>query len=211
MMQCFSMRLSKIRSHGQLMYRLFSNSNINRCCSKSLPSKQETNDPIKIVKSVKYPDYEIIYSYPYIRYVSGMNVAKRTQTVFCGVCTVTSIGARLLNCISTDLCLSCIVACSLTTILVHLVTLMCNNTIGFVYLRNNDESVILSYTNYWGERVDLKTDIHSILPLSETPLNLCSSIYRILNIKYRKEQLKLIKRGQMVQKENFINIFGAQY
>ncbi|XP_033329632.2 transmembrane protein 186 [Megalopta genalis] len=207
MIHCVSMRLLKIRSHGQLMNRLFSNTNINRCSSKSL-SKQDIDDSKQIIKSVKYPDYKVIYTYPGIKYVSVLNLAKRNQSIFFGVSILASTGAWLLNMISTDLCLSYISGCGLITISIHVVTLMCNNMIGHVYLRNNDESVIFAYTNYWGKRVDLTTDIDSILPLSEIPLNPCSQIYRVLYIKNCKEKLKLANSGRKVQKEHFINIFG---
>ncbi|XP_076645065.1 transmembrane protein 186-like [Halictus rubicundus] len=163
----------------------------------------------KIMQKIKYPDYEIVYTFPYIKHVSAINVIKRNQTVFTGACTLTCIGARLLDFISTDICLSAIATSSILTISLHVGTIMCNNIIALVYLRKEDHNVILSYSNYWGKRVDLKTDIMNILPLSETPLNICSKFYRILNIKSCQKQLKLIvPYGQIVQEKNFVNIFG---
>ncbi|XP_076288890.1 transmembrane protein 186-like [Lasioglossum baleicum] len=202
------MHLPKNQFYGRLINRLFSNTNINKYCHTNI-YKKVINDSTKILKSEKYPDYEVVYTFPYIKHLCAVNIIKRNQTVFTGACTLTCIGARLLDLISTDICLSTIVTSSLLTLTLHVSAIMCNNIIAFVYLRKEDQNVILSYSNYWGKRVDLKTDVMSILPLSETPINICSKFYRILNIKSCQTPLKLfVPYGQIVQEKNFVNIFG---
>ncbi|EFN77477.1 hypothetical protein EAI_11484, partial [Harpegnathos saltator] len=54
----------------------------------------------------------------------------------------------------------------------HSTTILCNNLVGLIYINLDEESVILSYINYWGRRIDLKTNIHDVIPLSDNRLRI---------------------------------------
>ncbi|XP_076220852.1 transmembrane protein 186-like [Nomia melanderi] len=164
----------------------------------------EINNP------TKFPGYDVIYTFPYIRKFSVLNKAKRNLTVFTGVSTLTSLCLQLSDFIPTNECLLITgIGCTLTTMF-HVLTFMCNNIIGFVYFKKEDKTIILSYSNYWGKRINFRTDIQNVSPLSETPLNVCSYMYRIVNIKSCKEKLKLsLPYGRIVKGDHFSNIFNV--
>ncbi|XP_054016745.1 transmembrane protein 186 [Hylaeus anthracinus] len=194
--------------YGRLMQRVSVKVDTTiRHCSK-ITYKREKNH-LQVNKSVKYPDYKIIYSFPYVRYTSFLNVLKRNQTIVTGALIPIFAGLQLLNIVSMDDNLSVIVTSCSITLALHIPALLCNNLVGVIYFKEDDQTVILSYLNYWGTRVDLKTDVANITPLSETPLNINHRFYRILNIKSQKEKLKLyILHGDIHERVDFETAFG---
>lgn len=63
--------------------------------------------------------------------------------------------------------------------------------------------------NYWGNRTDLKTDIDSVTPITESPLNYNSKLYRFLIVEPCKHKLKLfLKHGKVIKQSDFNKIFG---
>lgn len=98
----------------------------------------------------------------------------------------------------------------LLTFWTHFTFFICNNLIGLVYFKQDDKKVILSYLNYWGKRTDLTTSLQNIVPLTDTPVNIASSLYRKLDIVSCKQKLKIsIPYGKITEKTHFEIIFGS--
>ncbi|XP_043252337.1 uncharacterized protein LOC122397291 isoform X2 [Colletes gigas] len=168
----------------------------NDCCSKGTLSKL-------------YPDYRIIYSSSNIKLATIFNVTKRNATILNSALIPIITSFHILDCIPLIDALGVIFLNSLVTFVIHISSWMCNNHIGIVYFKDDDQTVILSYVNYWGKRINLKINLTDIQPLSETPMNFCHWLYRRLEIKSYRSKLKLVTELKSIkEKPCFIDIFG---
>jgi len=59
-------------------------------------NKNEEKQKVEIV-STKFPDYEVIYMFPFVKQACGLNVVKYRFTMFIGVATPVIIGLHLTN------------------------------------------------------------------------------------------------------------------
>lgn len=97
----------------------------------------------------------------------------------------------------------------LLTIWLHSFGIFCNNLIGYVYVKLDEEKVILSYMNYWGKRIDLETTLNEIIPLSDNQISIMDPFYRKVKFATRNQKLKInIKFGQIVDIKNFSCVLG---
>lgn len=64
-------------------------------------NKNEEKQKVEIV-STKFPDYEVIYTFPFIKQVCGLNIVKYRFTIFVGVATPMIIGLHLASILSFD-------------------------------------------------------------------------------------------------------------
>lgn len=89
------------------LYRASSNVGlrIDRLCHAA--NKNEKKQEEEIV-STKFPDYKIIYIFPYIRYISMINVVKFRMTVLTGMVVPVVAGLYLTNIMSFDMAISAI-------------------------------------------------------------------------------------------------------
>lgn len=106
----------------------------------------------------------------------------------------------------------CILDC-LLVLMLHTIGFTCNNLVGTIYMKDKDDlenqDVIISYINYWGKRIDLKTTVDDIIPFTENMRNTSNSLYKILSTKSCKQKLKVyIKYGKITEEASFSNIFG---
>lgn len=97
-----SMHIREIQLYGRLINRLIT----SRHCSSVIYNKRAYSTEIN--KPIKFPGYDVIYTFPYITELSGLNKAKRNFTIFTGVSTLTSLCLQLLDFIPTNNCLSII-------------------------------------------------------------------------------------------------------
>lgn len=159
--------------------------------------------------SIKFPDYKIIYSFPYIRYVSAMNVTKYRLTIFILAFTPAMAGLNLMDIVPFDITSSCIASGVLVTLWVHSFTILCNNLIGYVYVKDK-QKVILSYVDYWGKRIDLETTIDDIIPISDNPISITDSLYKKVIVSSLKPTLKInMKLGRIINADSFKYILGT--
>lgn len=105
----------------------------------------------------------------------------------------------------------CILDC-LLVLMLHTIGFTCNNLVGTIYVKDKDlenQNVIISYINYWGKRIDLRTTVDDIIPFTENFMNTSNSLYKILSIKSCKQKLKVYtKYGKVTEEATFSNIFG---
>ena len=64
-------------------------------------NKNEEKQKVEIV-STKFPDYEVIYMFPFIKQACSLNVVKYRFTIFVGVATPVIIGLHLASLLPFD-------------------------------------------------------------------------------------------------------------
>ncbi|XP_012543641.1 transmembrane protein 186 [Monomorium pharaonis] len=159
--------------------------------------------------SMKFPDYEVIYRFPFIKLVASINIMKRRFTVLTAAVTPVIFGLHLASILSFDITIVSITTGVLTTVWLHSLGIFCNNLIGYVYLKLDEEKVILSYVDYWGKRIDLQTLINEITPMSDNPISITDPLFRKIILSSQKQNLKInLKLGQITNVENFRSILG---
>lgn len=164
------------------------------------------------MQSKKFPDYKIIYLFPYTLPCQVFNALKRNQTIGVGLCIPITTSLELLQLISATENL-CFTACNtLFALTLHTIGYLCNNLVGTIYIKNKDDSenqdMIISYINYWGRRIDLKTTVNDIIPFSENYMNANRFSHKTLSIKSSKISLTVdVKHGKIMEEATFSNIF----
>jgi len=97
----------------------------------------------------------------------------------------------------------------LITIWLHSFGIFCNNLIGYIYVKLDEEKAILSYVNYWGKRVDLETTISEIIPISDNQISITDSLYRKVKFVTNNQKLKInIQFGRITDVKNFRCVLG---
>ncbi|KYN11640.1 PREDICTED: transmembrane protein 186 [Trachymyrmex cornetzi] len=171
-------------------------------------NKNEEKQKVEIV-STKFPDYEVIYMLPFAKQACSLNVIKYRFTIFVGVATPAIIGLHLTSILSYDVISVSIAIGVLTTIWLHVLGILCNNLIGYVYLKLDEKKVILSYIDYWGKRIDLKVSFNEIYPMSDNPISITDSLYKKIMLTSRTKNLKInMKFGQIIDVDKFRCILG---
>lgn len=197
-----------LRTYSCTVQKYCSYNNINgviKRCSHIF-DKQEHDMPPDITKSILYPDYKIIYQLPYIKYAGVLNKVKRNCTVFLGS-AIPAIGILTMqDLISAEAGMSNI-ACSFALAgITHIICNSCNNLIGVIYYKKDDNKVIISYVSYWGGRVDLFTDVNNIILQATSKI---PRLYRMLYVKSHEKNLKIFMKTQNTTDEsNFRETFG---
>lgn len=91
----------------------------------------------------------------------------------------------------------------------HSLGIFCNNLIGYIYLKLDEEKVILSYVDYWGKRIDLKASLNEVIPISDNSISITDSLYRKVMFSSQKQNLKInIELGRITDMENFKCVLG---
>lgn len=84
------------------LYRASSNVRLNVKRSSHVASKEETKRQEEIVSTI-FPDYKVVYVFPYIKQACGINVVKRRFTILTGVATPVIVGLNLASILSFDI------------------------------------------------------------------------------------------------------------
>ncbi|XP_068966220.1 uncharacterized protein [Bombus flavifrons] len=174
-------------------------------------NKKYTTSPT--IKSKKFPDYKIIYMFPYAICPYIFNKFKRNYTICAGALIPVTVSLQMLDFMSSMENLSFTACNCLLVLMLHTIGFTCNNLVGTIYVKDKDDlenqDIIISYINYWGKRIDLRTTADDIIPFTENFMNTSNSLYKILNIKSCKQKLKVYtKYGKVTEEANFSNIFG---
>ncbi|KAG5335089.1 TM186 protein, partial [Acromyrmex charruanus] len=171
-------------------------------------NKNEEKQKVEIV-STKFPDYEVIYMFPFVKQACGLNVVKYRFTIFAGVATPVIIGLHLANFLPFDVTSTSIAVGVLTTMWLHIFGFLCNNLIGCVYLKLDEKKVILSYIDYWGKRIDLKVFFNEIYPMSDNSISITDPLYKKIILTSQTEILKInMKFGRIIDVDKFRCILG---
>lgn len=91
----------------------------------------------------------------------------------------------------------------------HTLGILCNNLVGYIYLKLDEEKAILSHINYWGKRIDLEMPLNEIIPISDNPASITDPLYRKIMLCSQKHNLKInMKFGRIVDDTNFRCVLG---
>lgn len=97
----------------------------------------------------------------------------------------------------------------LTIMWLHSLGILCNNLVGYVYLKLDEKKVILSYIDYWGKRIDLKVSFNEIYPMSDNPISFTDPLYKKIILTSQTEILKInMKMGRIIDIDKFKCILG---
>lgn len=77
-------------------------------------------------------------------------------------------------------------------------------------MKLDKQKVILSYTDYWGKRIDMEIDIDEIIPISDNPISITDFLYRKVIFFSQKQRLKInMKLGRIIDTDNFKCTLGT--
>ncbi|XP_073968230.1 transmembrane protein 186-like [Bombus fervidus] len=172
-----------------------------------------SNKKSSTIKSEKFPGYKVIYILPSVKYPYIFNKLKRNYTIATGAFIPVTTSLEILNFMSFMENLSFTACNCLLVFILHTIGFMCNNLVGTIYIKDKDDSenqsVIISYINYWGKRMDIRTTVDDIIPFTENYRNTFNSFYKTLGIQSCKLKLTVnTKYGRIVEEPSFSNIFG---
>ncbi|XP_076474281.1 uncharacterized protein LOC117161419 isoform X2 [Bombus vancouverensis nearcticus] len=142
-----------------------------------------------------------------------LNKEIRNKKINLGALIPVTVSLQMLDFMSSMENLSFTAGNCLLVLMLHTIGYTCNNLVGTIYVKDKDDSenqnVIISYINYWGKRIDLRTTVDDIIPFTENFMNTSNSLYKILKIKSCKQTLKVYtKYGKVTEEASFSNIFG---
>ncbi|KAL0107103.1 hypothetical protein PUN28_015561 [Cardiocondyla obscurior] len=179
--------------------------NITRTAYTTVKREEKTE-----IVSEKFPDYKVLYIFPFVKKISSVNILKRKFTILNGIGIPVSIGLSLTGILTVDTTITLITTGLTITLWQHTLGLLCNNLVGYIYWKSDDGKVILSYIDYWGNRVDLKTSTNEINFISDNPTSFTDPLYKKIILPSQKLSLKInLKHGQIVDIENFRCIIGG--
>ncbi|KAL2724521.1 transmembrane protein 186 isoform X3 [Vespula squamosa] len=162
----------------------------------------------KNVTESKYPEYEIIYRFPYIKYISLFHKSKRNMLISSGVTIplmfflsqgniISEIPAMFMSIIVTGFALS-----------LYLTGILFTNQIGIIYFKDN-ESIKIAYVNEWGKRIDIDISINDIKPLEGLSSSIANKYFKNIYIVSLKHPLKLYVNYSIISnKEKLVNVLG---
>lgn len=95
------------------------------------------------------------------------------------------------------------------TLWLHTLGILCNNLVGYIYVKLDEEKAILSYIDYWGKRKDSEMPLNEIIPMSDNPISITDPLYRKIMFCSQKYSLKInMKFGRILDDKNFRCILG---
>ncbi|CAL7933874.1 unnamed protein product [Xylocopa violacea] len=189
----------------QLRYYLHNNINTIRQCNHMSNNKEQNALPN--IYSVQFPTYKVVYQFSYVKHAIFLNKLKLNCTFLTGVFIPIIITIQLLGFMSTtDNILLTSFNC-LATLSLHTISYFSNNVIGSIYYKEDKESVIISYVNYWGNRVDRETTVGDIILYSENNVEAPTRIYKKVHIVSCKDNLKLYTNYGKINTSIFPTLF----
>lgn len=193
---------------GRSLYRTSNvGPQVNKLCHAV--KKNEEKREIEI-SSERFPDYKVIYIFPYVKHASVINHVKYRLTIFTGAAVPVIAGFYFINFVSLETAVSAIASGIWITMWLHSLGIFCNNLIGYVYMKLDKQTVILSYIDYWGKRIDMETTIDEIIPISDNPISITDSLYRRVKFFSQDKKLKIhMKFGRIIDMENFTCTLGT--
>ncbi|XP_014471930.1 PREDICTED: transmembrane protein 186 [Dinoponera quadriceps] len=190
------------------LYRVLTSIRL-QCSTLSHATKKDVEKQTMELTSKKFPGYKLIYFFPYIAQVGTLNSVKLRFTYLTGAVVPVFTGLQLANVISFDVAGASICSVLILTSWLHTTAILCNNLVGLVYINLEEEKVILSYTDYWGKRIDLKTNMDDVIPLSDSQLRITDSLYKMISFASQKQKLKINMRfGKITDVKSFKCILG---
>ncbi|XP_046827262.1 uncharacterized protein LOC124427891 [Vespa crabro] len=173
---------------------------------QTLQQTSTIND--KNLTESKYPEYEIIYRFSYIKYISFYHISKRNMLIGSGVIIPLMLLLSQGSIISEVSATFISIIVSGFTLSLYLTGTLFTNQIGIIYFKDN-ESIKIAYVNKWGKRIDVDTSINEIKPLQSISSPIGNKYFKNVYIKSLKYPLKLYVHFNTINnKEQLVNILG---
>ncbi|KOX69011.1 hypothetical protein WN51_06763 [Melipona quadrifasciata] len=154
-------------------------------------SNKEYNNASSLLQSKQFPDYTVLYVLPMITIPYVFNKMKRNYTFFVAATIPISVSLDILGLVPT---------------MDNLAFMSCKNEKDKGNVEN--QKMIISYVNYWGQRIDLKTTVDDIIPFVENYANASNNFFKTLSIKSSKQTFKVYVKYGKITGPSFYNIFG---
>ncbi|XP_032671943.1 transmembrane protein 186 [Odontomachus brunneus] len=181
-----------------------------QCSTLSHATKTDVEKQTMDLTSKRFPGYKLIYVFPYIAHVAAFNGAKRRFTYVTGAVVPVAILLELMSAIPFEITAASTVSTLLISAFLHINGILCNNLVGIIYINLEEGNVILSYIDYWGRRLDLKTNIDDVIPLSDNRLRITDPLYKKILFISQKKTLKInMKLGKIMDVQNFKSVLGT--
>lgn len=186
--------------------------NAVRMCTGVKPKINNIREELeeKEIRPSLFPGYKMIYWLPAIRIASYINTTKRASTVVLPFGVISAVLFGAFNVISTNVAIGVILNFTMMTLWLHSFgPMLTNNLIGYIHYNNTEEKVIISFTDYWGHRVDIYTDVEEVTPVSDNQIKFTNGIYRGLYIIKPEIKLKLhLGEASRMNKNELEQIIG---
>lgn len=202
--------------HFRKQFKYYFYNSINNTIRQYNHASNKKYSNASLLQSKKFPDYTILYLLPMITVPCVFNKMKRNYTFFVGATIPVCVSLHILNFIPAMenlafMACNCILASTL-----HTIGFLCNNLVGTIYIKENEkdkenlenQKIIISYVNYWGQRIDLKTTVDDIIPFVENYTNASNNFFKTLSIKSSKQTFKVYLKYGKITGPSFYDIFG---
>lgn len=91
-------------------------------------------------------------------------------------------------------------------------TYFTNRLVGFIYLNNEGDTIMMSYLNFWGRRINQEIPIDDLMALSDLPSSMTDRIYLTLRRYSNTDTFKFnANQGIVLDKEKFQKVFGTKW
>jgi len=186
---------------------------LSRLLPRSSLGFQRTQERNVAVRSTQFPEYSLIFDFEKIKAVSRFNRTKMQMTFLTGVGCPLVMMVQQLGYITPSTAGSFAFAGCFLTLFLHSVGFLFNNTIGYIYLKDDGESVKISYVGYWGHRVNMDTKIDDIHPVNDLPTRFFDNpwYHRVCLTNSKKTYKMYLTVSQVLDKDVFTTIFGKIY
>lgn len=152
----------------------------------------------------KHIKFEPVYHFPNIRLISTLNSIKKLQYYVTGVSIPIAGCLELLQVLPSQITLGVgfvgFTVCGIFTT----VSFMTRNTIGFIYLNQDNTLVKISYVDGWGKRINVITKVSDWVPLNNLPHSNLDMIYLRPLLESQNKRLKFFhKWGVYLDEKRF--------
>ncbi|XP_043283027.1 transmembrane protein 186 [Venturia canescens] len=164
-----------------------------------------------MVRSKQFPEYSLLFDFERVTLASKFNRAKYMATILlaCGTPTLAAVQA-FSGMISPNIVGSFIFYGGFITVFLHSAGYLFNNAIGFIYVKDDNKSIKLSYVGFWGQRVDIDTTVNEICAPSDSASGFNNPWFQKVRLINSKTHYKMyITAGRILDTKVFDNIFGG--
>lgn len=141
----------------------------------------------------KYPSVIECYRYPHMAYVNWFNKVKFYSIPFvsCSIITVTYFID--LDELSPEHLKDIFIVCSFILAKSWAMSMLVNNYVGFIYVNPKSRQVVVSYLNFWGNRIDEKFEPGDLYfqPRANVILKRLDKIYIFLCSRKKKRTFRI--------------------
>jgi len=156
----------------------------------------------------RFPGYKPVYRFPHIVFVRALCRLKIYQTLLNLVVAPGAIFTCSLGLIPPASAGMLIGVCSGATAMVFLSGEIFRRIVGFIYLNEEKNGVIISHLSWWGYRIDVEVSLSDIVPLAEASESGQDSFFWLTFFSSKQRFLVFTRFGGIQDQIDFEKIFG---